>query len=208
METLNPTRNILVAVDVQNDFIDGSLAVNEGEAVVAPLNTIADAIRETGGQVAFTRDWHPPTTPHFDTWPVHCVAETDGAEFHPELNIQPEDIVVSKGEGQTDGYSGWEGASETGVTLETLIAPQGPGEKIRVFIGGLATDYCVKATGLDIAERFKNDERVTLYLIRDAIRAVGIQPTDESAALQALTDANIAAISSQEALEIIHGSVQ
>ena len=75
-----PTQNVLVAVDVQNDFIDGSLAVTEGEQVVQPINDVAAAVRDTGGTVAFTRDWHPAETPHFadygGAWPVHCVAET------------------------------------------------------------------------------------------------------------------------------------
>ena len=68
METVKPTRNVLVAVDVQHDFIDGSLAVAEGEQVVAPLNTIAETVRHHDGQVVFTRDWHPAKTPHFSNF--------------------------------------------------------------------------------------------------------------------------------------------
>ena len=100
------TRHLLVAVDVQNDFIDGSLAVKGGIDVVAPLNTLAHAVRRDLGRVAFTRDWHPAATPHFDTWPVHCVADTDGAAFHPDLQLKEGDVVLNKGMGQTDGYSG------------------------------------------------------------------------------------------------------
>lgn len=186
MQNFEQPRNVLVGVDIQNDFINGSLAVTEGELVVQPINQVAEAVRDSGGDVVFTRDWHPEITPHFDTWPVHCVAETSGAEFHPELIIKDQDAILSKGMGQTDGYSGWEGTTTKGNTLEAFITPQTPREKVRVFVGGLATDYCVKATALDIANRFADDERISLYLIRDAIRAVGLMPTDEQAALDAM----------------------
>lgn len=207
-----PTQNVLVAVDVQNDFIDGSLAVTEGEQVVQPINDVAAAVRDTGGTVAFTRDWHPAETPHFadygGAWPVHCVAETEGAAFHPDLDVRDTDIVINKGMEQTDGYSGWEGVADDGQTLEAIIAPLSREEKVRVFVGGLATDYCVKATALDIAARFKDDERVHLYLLRDAIRAVGLAPTDEEKALAAMEEAKIQAISADEARVMIERTAQ
>lgn len=207
-----PTRNVLIAVDVQNDFIDGSLAVTEGEQVVQPINDVAAAVRDTGGTVAFTRDWHPAETPHFadygGAWPVHCVAETEGAAFHPDLDVRDTDIVINKGMEQTDGYSGWEGVTDDGQTLEAIIAPLSREEKVRVFVGGLATDYCVKATALDIAARFKDDERVHLYLLRDAIRAVGLAPTDEKKALAAMEEAKIQAISADEARVMIERTAQ
>ena len=80
---------IFVGVDPQNDFIDGSLAVAEAEQIIEPINSIVDEIRKHDGTVVFTRDWHPEETPHFDKWPVHCVANTRGANFHEDLNIQP-----------------------------------------------------------------------------------------------------------------------
>lgn len=207
MTNFEPTRNVLVAVDVQNDFIDGSLAVNGGAEVVQPLNEVSTAVRLTDGDVAFTRDWHPAATPHFvdygGVWPTHCVAETEGAAFHPDLEITEADVIINKGIEQTDGYSGWEGVAEDGQTLETIIAPKTREEKVRVFVGGLATDYCVKATALDIADRFKDDERVRLFLIRDAIRAVGLAPTDEERALAAISDAKFQAVSAAEALAMI-----
>lgn len=208
MKTSAPERNVLVAVDVQNDFVSGSLAVNGGEAIVQPLNELAQAVRDTGGNVAFTRDWHPPVTPHFDTWPVHCVADTDGADFHPDLRIFEDDIVISKGMEQNDGYSGWEGQSDTGITLESIVEPQTLEEKVNLFIGGLATDYCVQATALDIAERFKDDNRVQLFLIRDAIRAVNLAPTDELRALDAMKAASFFAVSCQEAKVLVEESVR
>ena len=144
------TKYILIGVDPKNDFIDGSLAVAEAEQIIEPDNSIADEIRQHDGTVAFTRDWHPEETPHFNKWPVHCVANTRGADFHKDLNIQPGDIIINKGVGQTDGYSGWEGKSETNETLESIIMPKTPHEKVKVFLGGLATDFCVKSTALDI----------------------------------------------------------
>ncbi len=207
MTNFEQTRNVLIAVDVQNDFIDGTLAVNEGEQVVDPINQVAAAVRAADGNVAFTRDWHPATTPHFAAygglWPTHCVAETEGAAFHPDLEITEDDVIINKGMEQTDGYSGWEGTAEDGQTLEAIIEPTTREEKVRVFVGGLATDYCVKATALDIAARFKDDERVRLYLIRDAIRAVGLAPTDEERALAAMEEARFQAISAAEALTMI-----
>ena len=169
---------IFVGVDPQNDFIDGSLAVAEAEQIIEPVNSIADEIRKHDGTVVFTRDWHPEKTPHFDKWPVHCVANTRGANFHEDLNIQPSDIIINKGTGQTDGYSGWEGGSDKGETLESIIMPKTPHEKVKVFLGGLATDL-------------------------DAIRAVGLTPTAEEEALFAMKEAGILAISTEEAKKII-----
>lgn len=212
METVKPTRNVLVAVDVQHDFIDGSLAVREGEQVVAPLNTIAETVRQHDGQVVFTRDWHPGETPHFSNfggqWPVHCVADTTGASFHDKLNVQPGDTIIDKGMGQTDGYSGWEGQSDTGETLKTIITPRTPHEKVKVFLGGLATDFCVKATALDIANHFRDDARVSVYLLREAIRAVGLTPNAEEEALAAMKEARILAVSINEAKKMIERSAQ
>lgn len=207
METITPTRDVLVTVDVQNDFVTGSLAVGEGEHVIAPLNETAQAVRRANGTVVFTRDWHPQHTPHFDTdggvWPVHCVAETEGAAFVPALEVLPNDTILSKGMEQTDGYSGWEGVGENGETLEALITPRSRDEKVRVFIGGLATDYCVKATGLNIADHFADDPHVSTYLLTDAVRAVALQQADEANALKQMQAAGILAISSTEARAII-----
>lgn len=196
------TRDILVTVDVQNDFIDGSLAVTDGEQVIKPLNELAQAVRGNLGRVAFTRDWHPAATPHFDAWPVHCVAGTRGAELHADLEVKNEDIIINKGMGQTDGYSGIEGIADDGTTLESLIAAA-RAEKVRVFVGGLATDYCAKATSIDLATRFANDEKVDVYAVLDAMRAVNLQPTDEAEAVKAIAKAGVHITSLNEALAMI-----
>ena len=210
--TKEHVRNILVGVDVQNDFITGSLAVNEGDQVVPPLNNVARAVRKSSGQVVYTRDWHPAETPHFadfgGQWPVHCVADTKGAEFHPDLDVQPGDIIISKGMGQTDGYSGWEGVSDRGETLETIIAPRMTYEEEQVFACGLTSEFCVLATVKAIARHFQGNKRVKTYLIRDAIRAVGLTPTAEEEALAAMKEAGVLAIPSTEAIAMIERSVQ
>ena len=209
MNTIKSPRNILVGVDIQNDFIDGSLAVTDGEAVVAPFNRTAEVVRRVGGSVILTRDWHPAETPHFadygGVWPVHCVADSDGAAFHESLIVEPTDTIVSKGMGQTDGFSGWEGVSADGTTVESIVSPSDRAEKVRVFIGGLATDYCVKATALDIARHYESDDNVTTYLLRDAIRGVELNNGDTAQALQEMHDAGVISLTTNEAIAIIEG---
>lgn len=202
-----PIRNILIAVDVQRDFIDGSLAVSGGAEVVRPINQVAEQVRKSLGQVAFTRDWHPAQTPHFETWPVHCVAGTEGADFDPALEVTIGDIVLDKGTGQTDGYSGVEGIGPNGGTLESLIDPANRQERRRVFIGGLATDYCVKATAIDLATRFASDQRVEVFALREAMKAVNVNgPNDEIQALFDMRDAGVNIITVEDALTMIDES--
>ncbi|MEO8691352.1 MAG: isochorismatase family protein [Candidatus Saccharimonas sp.] len=198
------TRNILIAVDVQKDFIDGSLAVEGGREVVQPINRVAEQVRKSLGQVAFTRDWHPTRTPHFDSWPVHCVAGTEGADFDSTLEVVIGDVVLDKGTGQTDGYSGAEAIGPNGGSLEDLIDPANRQERVRVFIGGLATDYCVKATAIDLAAQFNEDKHVELFALREAMRAVNANgPNDEIEALFAMRDAGVKIITIEDALTMI-----
>jgi nicotinamidase/pyrazinamidase len=169
-------RRALIVVDVQNDFCPGgALAVERGDEVVAPLNRLIEEFLSRGEPVYKTRDWHPPTTKHFaahgGTWPVHCVQETEGAEFHPALSDDPRVVVVSKGTGDEDTYSAFD---DTNLT-ERLRA-RGVEE---VWVGGLATDYCVKQSVLDaLRAGFK------VRAISDAMRAVNLQPDDGARALE------------------------
>jgi len=172
-----PKRALLV-VDVQNDFCPGgALAVPRGDEVVEPLNKLIDKFLERGEPVYKTRDWHPPETKHFvaygGTWPVHCVQNTEGAEFHPQLKDDPRIHVVSKGLGDTDCYSAFD---------ETNLAAQLRDEGIEeIVVGGLATDYCVKETVLaGIKEGFK------VKALENAMRAVELQPGDGERAIQAM----------------------
>ncbi len=201
---IDPDRIITVAVDVQNDFCpDGALAVEQGNEVVAPLNRVMEHTRKIGGIVVATRDWHPEKTPHFDTWPVHCVADTEGAAFHPDLDIQPTDIIISKGTGQTDGYSGFEGQAQDGTTLESLIMPT-LRERVVVLIGGLATDYCIKATAKNAASLANINNihsgtgQLDIYVITDAIKAVNLQLSDEENAKKEMRNAGVMFVTSAE----------
>lgn len=163
-------RRALVVVDVQNDFCPGgSLAVERGDEVVAPLNELIGEFLSRGDIVVKSRDWHPARTKHFaaygGTWPVHCVQDTRGAEFHPALSDDPRIHVVSKGMGDEDNYSAFDGTE-----LARLLRSHGVEE---VWVGGLATDYCVKNTVLDaLKEGFRT------VAVADAMRAVNLEPGD------------------------------
>lgn len=210
MNTFESPRTVIIGVDIQNDFIDGSLAVAGGQEVVEPFNRTAEAARKIGSTVILTRDWHPKVTPHFQDyggiWVTHCVADTPGADFHPDLVVTPNDIIISKGMGQTDGFSGWEGVADDGQTIESIATPRTATEQVRIILGGIATEYCVKATGLDVANRFKTDDRVTTYLMTDAIRGVEIKQGDSARAIKEMTSAGIIPITSAEVIAMIEAS--
>ena len=169
------SKQALIVVDVQNDFCPGgSLAVAHGDEVVAPLNELIGEFLERGDPVFKSRDWHPPQTKHFQafggTWPVHCVQDTRGAEFHPQLKDDPRISVISKGLGDTDCYSAFD---ETDLAAQ--LRDQGVNE---VLVGGLATDYCVKNTVLDA---LKHGFKVKAF--KNAIRAVDLTPGDGDRAI-------------------------
>jgi nicotinamidase/pyrazinamidase len=146
----------LLVVDVQRDFCEGgSLAVSGGEAAAAGISDLIEAAGDRYRLVVATRDWHVDPGPHFaavgsepdyvDSWPVHCVAGTDGASFHPDLRLPSAAVVVSKGERQA-AYSGFEGRTDDGLPLEAVLRQAGV---TAVDVAGIATSYCVKATALD-----------------------------------------------------------
>lgn len=191
METYKADRIVTINVDVQNDFCPGgALAVNEGDQVVTPLNELNDFTRAQGGTVVFTGDQHPATTPHFDTWPVHCVAGTEGAALREDLEILPTDIIVDKGTGQTDGYSAFEGLTRDGRELAELIRPLDR-EKVAVLMGGLATDYCVLNSALDAVKVDAGDGEIKVFVVREAVRGVNIQPEDSDKAIETMTNAGV-----------------
>lgn len=170
-ETAPQPGDALVIVDVQNDFLPGGgLAVPEGDAVVPVLNRYIEAFHARGLPVYATRDWHPPLHASFKEqggiWPSHCVADTPGALFAPGLELPPDTRIISKAtEEESEAYSGFQG---TGFARDLRDA----GVK-RLFVGGLATDYCVLNTVRDaIHEGFQ------VALLRDAVRAVDVNPGD------------------------------
>jgi len=183
-------KQALLIVDVQNDFCPGgALAVERGDEVVAPLNRLIDEFLQRGAPVYKSRDWHPATTKHFakygGTWPVHCVQNTYGAEFHPALRDDPRVIVVSKGLGDTDCYSAFD---ETDLAAQ--LHEQGIEE---VLVGGLATDYCVKNTVLDAVKHgFK------VKALKNAMHAVNLQPGDGERALEEMRAAGAEIIDQQQ----------
>ncbi len=187
------SETVLVVVDVQNDFADpdGGLSVADGAAVVPVINQQIAAAKEGGGHVVYTADWHPASTPHFakdgGIWPVHCVADTWGSEFHPNLVV--DGPVVRKGSNGEDGYSGFTMRDpQTEETTPTeLAAMLGEWGATKLIVTGLATDYCVKATALDgLSEGF------SVHLIRDAVRSVDLEDGDGD---RALTDMESAGVS-------------
>jgi nicotinamidase/pyrazinamidase len=180
----------LLLVDLQNDFCPGgSLAIPDGHLVMSVLNAWAAAAHAARVPIFVTRDWHPARTTHFKEfggiWPAHCVMQTRGSEFHPDLRLPPDSRIVSKGMGDTeDAYSAFQARDETGMLLGELL------DRHRVqhlYVGGLATDYCVRSSVLDaLAKGF----RVTVIV--DGVRAVNLQPDDGARALREMTDAGAA----------------
>lgn len=177
----------LIVVDVQHDFLPGgALAVASGERIFGPIDALAPRFR----RVYATRDWHPPDHSSYAAyggpWPVHCVAGTRGAAFDARLDLRKVDAVIDKGvDRATDGYSGFAATS-----LASDLRVHGVR---RVFVCGLATDYCVKATALDAqAAGFAT------VVIADASAAVNVQPGDEARALDELRAAGIDVVQSED----------
>jgi nicotinamidase/pyrazinamidase len=174
-------KRALIVVDVQNDFCPGgTLAVAHGDEVVQPLNKLIEEFLSRGEPVFKTRDWHPLETKHFaahgGTWPVHCVQNTKGAEFHPNLIDDARIRIVSKGLGDTDCYSAFD-ETDLATQLHELSVEE-------VWVGGLATDYCVKSTVLDaVAQGFH------VMAVEDAMRAVELKPGDGARALSEMREA-------------------
>lgn len=172
----------LLIVDYQNDFNPGgALAVAEGDAIAARINELARSGRFD--LVVATRDWHPPHHSSFaergGPWPVHCVRETPGADYHPALARDAIDLEILKGQVDgSDGYSGFEDTELERVLDEHRVEA--------VTVVGLATDYCVKRTALDALRA-----GLTVAVDVAAIRGVDIQPGDSERALVELRAAGI-----------------
>lgn len=175
----------LIVVDVQNDFCPGgALAVAAGDQVVAVLNRLMPLF----GTVVATQDWHPADHRSFSAqggqWPAHCVAGSPGADLHPQLDRAPIDLTVRKATtAEQEAYSGFDGTGLAAQLRERGVR--------RVFVGGLALDYCVDATALDAARA-----GFATYVVRDATRAVF--PEHSAAKEAAWREAGIETVTSDE----------
>lgn len=170
----------LIVVDMQRDFMPGgALPVPEGDKIIHRCNEYIRKFKEKGALIVATRDWHPPNHVSFrergGPWPPHCVQGTEGAEFVVEL---PEDaLIISKAtEPDKEAYSGFEGTELAKILKENGVK--------RVYVCGVATEYCVKATALDAVKH-----GFDVYLLRDAVK--GIKPEDEEKAIEDMKKAGI-----------------
>ncbi len=181
MTSPEPTVSALLVVDVQNDFCtNGALAVPGSETVVVAMNRHISHAVTRGWPVYASRDWHPQETSHFKEfggqWPVHCVQDSQGARFHPSLQLPDDVVIVTKGDGTDEaGYSAFEGRTPDGRPLIDDLRRR---RITHLYLGGLATDYCVRASALD---GLTAGLRVTL--LEDAIAGVDVTPGDSTRAL-------------------------
>ncbi|MBT3943148.1 MAG: isochorismatase family protein [Chloroflexi bacterium] len=184
-------KDALVIVDVQNDFCPGgTLAVPTGDDVARTMTRTAAAFSEQGGRVFATQDWHPVAHSSFaesgGPWPPHCVQGSRGAELHPDLHLPDGHVNIKKGsDPEVDAYSGF---------LDSDLEAQLKGADVtRVFVGGLATDYCVLNTVLD-ARRIGFET----YLLTDGIGAVDVQDGDGDRAIARMIDAGAKSVTVAE----------
>ena len=165
-------KRALIIVDMQNDFCPkGALPVKDGDKIIPVINSLMEKFSD----IVATKDWHPENSEHFKKWPVHCVAKTYGAEFHPELKTDKIDKIFFKGtDNRDDGYSGFEATNES---LESYLRAR---EITDVYICGLALDYCVKSTALDAVSKGFNT-----FIVLDATKAVA---DDENEIIKLISD--------------------
>ena len=188
----------LSVTDMQNDFLPGgALAVPEGDKIIPYVNRAATLFKKNNLPIFFTRDWHPPDHCSFKDrggpWPPHCVQNTSGAEFSSKLNIPEGSIIISKGSDKnSEQYSTLEGRDSVGNTESSLMKKSGIR---RMFIAGLATDYCVLNSVKDaLAAGFE------VYVLTDAVGAVDVKPGDGERALKEMAGAGAKITTSEELL--------
>ncbi len=179
----------LLLVDLQNDFCPGgALGVPDGDQIVPRINRMIELFERRGLPVLATRDWHPAVTKHFKefggAWPPHCIQGTKGARFHPDLKLPKEAVLLSKGmDPEQDSYSGFQALSAQGRDLESVIRDLAIDE---IYVCGLATDYCVRATALDAVRR-----GLRVRVLKDAIKGVDLKPGDSRAAISEMRTAGV-----------------
>ena len=168
-----------MVVDVQRDFCPGgALAVKDGDEVVPAINRVVATFERAGLPIFFTRDWHPTNHISFNSqggiWPPHCVQRTPGAEFHPSLRVPLGALVISKGDDPgAEAYSGFQGTD-----LKARLRKIGVR---KIFVCGLATDYCVKESVMDARRA-----GFAVDVVKDCIRAVDAKVRDGEKAISAM----------------------
>ncbi len=174
----------LLIVDVQNDFcIGGTLAVPDGENVVPVINALMNCF----SLIVASKDWHPENTEHFEKWPKHCVQNTFGAAFHPQLDAERIQEVFLKGTGnEDDGYSAFEATNDN---LEQFLRSHKVDD---LYVCGLATDYCVLSSALDAHKKGFN-----VLVIEDAVRGVELLKGDVERAIEEMKHMGIVFLSSE-----------
>jgi nicotinamidase/pyrazinamidase len=180
----------LIIVDAQNDFFaEGALPTPDGDKVVPIINKIIDDFP----LVLASRDWHPHQTNHFEKWPVHCVRETPGADFHPDLDTEKIDQELLKGTSeQGNGYSAFEA---TNVDLVSYLRSKGINE---LYITGLSTEHSVKATAEDAIKY-----GFTTYVVEDAVKGINASPKDAEQALKEMLFIGVRIIRSTDIISIL-----
>jgi len=174
-------KQALVVVDLQNDFCPGgALGVRDGDQIIPAVNRYVELFLNKSLPVFVSRDWHPKTSKHFQEaggpWPPHCIQNTSGANFHDDFRVPDQAIVLSKGiDPELDGYSVFEAQDLHGNCFKDLLDEMGVKE---LFIGGIATDYCVRMTSLDGL-----NNGFDIHVLTDAIKGV-----DEMASQQTIKE--------------------
>ncbi len=189
----------LLIIDVQRDFLPGgALAVKDGDKVIPPINQAISAFLKAQLPIFFSRDWHPSDhssfRPYGGPWPPHCIQGTNGAAFPSNMLVPETAIILSKGtDKEKEQYSAFEAQDADGKTLKQILPTEGIK---RLFVGGLATDYCVLNTVLDLL-----GAGYQVIVLVDACRAVNVEPDDEERALERMKAAQ-AEIATLEQLKV------
>jgi len=172
----------LLVVDVQNDFCPGgALSIPEGDKIIPVINKCIEFFENKKLRIFITRDWHPKITTHFKkhggVWPDHCIQNTEGAQFHPDLKIPKDAMILSKGTNpEEDAYSAFHAIDADGRKFLDILKHEGINE---LYICGLATDYCVKESTLEALK-----QGISVKVLIDGIKGVDLTPGDSERAVE------------------------
>lgn len=189
-------KKALLVVDVQNDFCPGgALAVREGDKIIKNLNQYTKIFFQKALPIFASRDWHPEETKHFKKfggiWPTHCVQNTKGAQFHSLLKLPKETVIISKGmDPEAESYSVFDGFDNNKVPFIKLLNIF---EVKELYVGGLATDYCVKYSAIDALKA-----GFEVRLLIDAIKGVDLNTGDSERAIKEMVDHGAEKVSLQD----------